>query len=141
MGLGGAEGTLEIGQSSLLGGVVLGQLVVHVLGGLSQVGLELKEGGSLLGTELLHVSARLLGELSGLLGSSLLVLLHHLADDTTTGLVGGLVGVGLLDEAVHLGIHLVVDFDLGSVGHNHGGHNLEITEDAGLEVLGLSGGG
>merc|ERR1719453_1491420 len=141
IGLGGGEGALEGGEGLLLGGGVLGELAVQTLGGLGQVLLEAKEVGSLLGAGLLDLGVGLLGEVGNLLGGGGLVLVHDLADDTTGLLVGGVGLVGELDETANLGGHVLVDAVLGSgVGDDHGGHILDVTVEAGLDLLDHGGG-
>merc|ERR1719453_175037 len=141
VGLGSGEGALQLGESLLLGGGDLGELAVQTLGGLGQVLLEAKEVGSLLGAGLLDLGVGLLGEVGNLLGGGGLVLIHDLTDDTTGSLVGGVGLVGELDETANLGGHVLVDAVLGSgVGDHHGGDILDVTVEAGLDLLDHGGG-
>merc|ERR1719399_1704033 len=137
---GALEAVLEalgVGSDGVGQGVHAGS--EHILGlleGGGGVGLGGGQG-SLEGGQSLLLGSRVLGEVGSLLGGGGLVLVHDLTDDTTGSLVGGVGGIGELDQALHLTGDDAVDLELGGlVGHNHGGDILDLTDNTGLGLLG-----
>merc|ERR1719399_2515417 len=110
---GALEAVLEalgVGSDGVGQGVHAGS--EHILGlleggggvgrGGGQVLLEATQVGGSLAAGLVDGGVGLLGEVGNLLGGGGLVLVHDLTDDTTGSLVGGVGGIGELDQALHL---------------------------------------
>merc|ERR1719421_2250601 len=138
----GGEIGVEVGHGGVLGETVLGELLEKVLGGLGEVLLEAPEGGGLLTANLLDLGSGGVTNLLGVASGLGLVLVHEELDGTTLLTVGGLHGVGNLEDALELTVDVLVDFVLlGLVGPDLTSHNVEETLDLLLSELGLGDGG